>query len=320
MATRTPSYVMFSDLKRFGHISHYEAARVLLSDAAPEGGEVAPRNRIEDRTYLSRQVVNAAPGQLQPAFFGDFCRSAQTLLARMLPQHGGDAAARDAVLSHYAKDACERMQEALTSCGIDANIYANLVRRVMGRDDLSQGQRLVLVTTLFLVMGCLSDPSAAVSCARGFLDRHLIARAHTEETTFCPRPAAPGRTGRAARMGLMRVFADSSVRDVVYPLRGGEEGTVIGALSCDEGSVTDVDGDVSARHLLISSSEGAWYATGLGSTNGTVVLRPGADEPEVIEPPRSASSGRAPRRCRIEQGDLLCLGATTRFLVVRLAD
>ena len=67
MAGDTPSRVMYVDLKRFGRMSNYEAARVLLADRPTEDGRLSPRDRIEDRTYLSRQIVNAAPGQ-QPPF------------------------------------------------------------------------------------------------------------------------------------------------------------------------------------------------------------------------------------------------------------
>ena len=320
MTGRMPSYVMFSDLRRFGRMSHYDAARVLLSDTAAEGEQVSPRARVEDRTYLSRQIVNAAPGQIPPSYFGDFYRAAQVILPRLLAQHGNDAAGREAVQQHYSDDACSLMQDSLSSCGIDANIYANLVRRVMGRDDLAQNQRLTLLVMLFLIMGCLSDPAAAVARIDDFMEQNLIFRTNTEETTFLPRGEPGHREDAATHMGLIRIFPDSSVRDVVYPLRGGDGGTVIGALSCDPGSITDVDADVSARHLRITSSGGVWYATGLGATNGTVVMRPGSDEPIVVELPRARREDRSARPQRIRQGDMLCLGSTTRFLVVRLAD
>ena len=320
MADRLPSYVMFTDLKRFGRISHYDAARILLSDEATEEGQPSPRTRVEDRTYLSRQVVNAAPGQLPPAFFADFYRSAQTVLSLLFSQYGGDAAGRTAIQDHYAGAACEGMRDALALCGIDANIYVNLVRRVMGRDDLGQGQRLVLLVMLFLIMGCLADPAAAVSRIEEFLEQNKISRTNTEETTFCPREASRDYADRAPHMGLIRIFPDNSVRDVVYPLRGGDEGTLVGALSCKPGSITDVDADVSARHLLITSTDDVWYATGLGSTNGTAVMRPGSGEPVVVEPPRSERPDGTVRPTRIKQGDILCLGSTTRFMVVRLAD
>ncbi len=320
MASRLPSYVMFTDLKRFGRISHYDAARILLSDAAAEGEQPSPRSRVEDRTYLSRQIVNAAPGQIPPALFSDFHRSAQTVLSQLLSQHGSDAAGRSAIQDHYAGPACESMRDALVGCGIDANIYVNLIRRVMGRDDLGQGQRLVLLVMLFLIMGCLADPAAAVSHIEEFLEQNKISRTSTDETTFCPQEKGRRYADRAPHMGLVRIFPDCSVRDVVYPLRGGDEGTVVGALSCKPGSITDVDADVSARHLLITSADDVWYATGLGSTNGTAIMRPGSSEPVVVEPPRSERPDGTVRPTRIKQGDILCLGSTTRFLVVRLAD
>ena len=87
-----------------------------------------------------------------------------------------------------------------------------------------------------------------------------------------------------------------------------------------ENTLPSVTERVSARHLLITSADDVWYATGLGSTNGTAIMRPGSSEPVVVEPPRSERPDGTVRPTRIKQGDILCLGSTTRFLVVRLAD
>lgn len=322
MAENTPSYVMYADLKRFGRVSNYEAARLLLSGECRDGERLSPRDRIEDRTFLSRRVVNAAPGELPPDFFEDAGRAAQSLVSLMLSRRPQGAESRASIERHYAGEAPEAMCRALRDHGIDANVYRNLVARVSARDDLAGAQRTALLLTLFLVMGCRSDPGEAVARTEDFVSRNLLSGARTAETS----PGGRGQDDRAASgaggtgLGLMRLFPDGSLRAVVYRLSEAEGGTVVGSLACEPGSITDVDADVSRRHLRIVCENGRWYAEGLGSTNGTAILAPGSDTPEPLEEPRSRrADGVAPARRRIRHGDVLLLGATTRFLVVRLA-
>ena len=47
MADETPSRVMYADLKRFGRISNYDAARMLLADRADDDGRVYKISGIE---------------------------------------------------------------------------------------------------------------------------------------------------------------------------------------------------------------------------------------------------------------------------------
>ena len=61
-------------------------------------------------------------------------------------------------------------------------------------------------------------------------------------------------------------------------------GSIIGALALEDGAVTDVGLDVSAKHLRIFAENNAWYAQDLGSTNGT----------HLIEQPITANSTSAP--------------------------
>lgn len=57
-------------------------------------------------------------------------------------------------------------------------------------------------------------------------------------------------------------------------------GSIIGALALEDGAVTDVGLDVSAKHLRIFAENNAWYAQDLGSTNGTHLIRT-ADNSEL---------------------------------------
>lgn len=123
----------------------------------------------------------------------------------------------------------------------------------------------------------------------------------------------------AERLGLIRIVGNAA-KPPLYPLNEGEGGTVIGSLATGTGAITDVDRDVSRRHARVFAKDGYWYVQGLGSTNGTVLIS-GADMSQrVVEPPRHT------RRPGVEyppvplwHSDTICLGATTRFLVMKLA-
>lgn len=84
-------------------------------------------------------------------------------------------------------------------------------------------------------------------------------------------------------------------------------GSIIGALALEDGAVTDVGLDVSAKHLRIFAENNAWYAQDLGSTNGTHLIRT-ADNSGL-----DISSG-AP--AQLYPGDILRLGLSTTFAVV----
>ena len=58
----TPSSYMYSDLRSFGGITNKDAASELLTDRTVCGNG-APRDRINERTFLSRQIVHATPSQ-----------------------------------------------------------------------------------------------------------------------------------------------------------------------------------------------------------------------------------------------------------------
>lgn len=94
----TPSSYMFADLRMFGGITNKEAAKELLTDKANYGG-AAPRDRINERTFLSRQIVHAAPSQVHPEFFADFSQSTQTLTGKIV-SNLATATAHEEVAAH----------------------------------------------------------------------------------------------------------------------------------------------------------------------------------------------------------------------------
>lgn len=96
-----------------------------------------------------------------------------------------------------------------------------------------------------------------------------------------------------------------------YIIKLSTIGSVIGALALEDGAITDVGPDVSARHLRIYLDNESWWAQDLGSTNGTRLLEIEANEEVDI------SSGSP---VQIHPGDFLRLGLSTTFAVAAVAS
>lgn len=103
----TPSSYMYSDLRSFGGITNKEAASELLTGRTLCGNG-APRDRINERTFLSRQIVHAAPSQVHPEFFGDFHQSAQTITSKIVSNLAKPCAYHE-VIEHYGGVAAKEM-------------------------------------------------------------------------------------------------------------------------------------------------------------------------------------------------------------------
>lgn len=80
----------------------------------------------------------------------------------------------------------------------------------------------------------------------------------------------------------------------------------MGSLATGTADLTDVQADVSSRHLRVWRDEDAWWAMDLRSTNGSW-LTPACGERVRLEPGVRREVGPA---------DELALGATTAFVLV----
>ena len=103
----------------------------------------------------------------------------------------------------------------------------------------------------------------------------------------------------------------------LYPLATDAAGSIIGSLASGPAAITDVDADVSREHARIYRTGQHWYIVGLNSTNGTSVIS-GADKVvRTVEPPRGERPrGYEPEPMEILPSDTICLGASTRFMVM----
>ena len=214
------------------------------------------------------------------------------------------------------------MATSLEHWGFDGSILCNIFDRIAVTPGLKQSDRLLLELLALTVCGCLADPNAAASEVKDFAITQLAQTFGTLETaevvqaqdTNCKVNEPP------AKLGLLRLAKDGSALPPIYPLSLDPEGTVLGSFAHDRNAITNVGPDVSRRHLRVAFSNDTWLASGLHSTNGTVlVTRSGVTT--VIEKPRSLrTADDEDKQIPIHDGDLLKLGSSTEFLVLKISS
>lgn len=309
----TPSSYMYSDLRSFGGITNKEAASELLTDQTPCGNG-APRDRINERTFLSRQIVHATPSQVHPEYYGDFHQSAQTITSKIASNLAMPCAYHE-VIKHYGGQAAKEMGALLRHYSLDGNLYANAIRRINASPMPESSDKAVLLVMMFLITGCLADPEIAAKTTRSFMAKKLSFTFSTLQPSLAHPDHPIKGPDDPIKLGLIRI--DNEVAcSPIYPLSTSKEGTIIGLLATGSQNINDVDIDVSRKHLRVFEDGNTWYAQGLGSTNGTTLIS-GADKSiTVVEPQKSAAKQCPP--VKISHGDTLCLGKTTRFLILKI--
>ena len=315
----TPSSVLYTDFRQFGGIAHRDTAQIVLNGSALYGGKPL-RQRIDDKTFLSREIVHARPHALPPELFSDFASSAQRLCARLITAHSGGADGSSAVIAHYRGPAAHVMAEALEATDIDAAPYHHMVRKIMSLTIEPASARALLLVMLFVITGCLASPAAAINAIDAFANVALSISLDTLVAAHGVTISAPAPSAMP-HLGLIRLI-DGAFRPPIYRLSTAAEGTVLGCLPSGPSTIADVDPDVSRNHARIWRNGARWFIADLGSTNGTRVIS-GADKSL-----HDLADSRDPRMqgvnvsqpFEISNSDIICLGATTRFLVMKLTS
>lgn len=315
----TPSSVLYTDFRQFGGIAHRDTAQIVLNGSALYGGKPL-RQRIDDKTFLSREIVHARPHALPPELFSDFASSAQRLCARLITAHGGGADGCSKVIAHYRGAAARAMAEALETAGIDAAPYHNMVRKIMSLTIEPESDRALLLVMLFVITGCLASPAAAINAIDAFANVALSISLDTLVAAHGVTISAPAPSAMP-HLGLIRLI-DGAFRPPIYRLSTAAEGTVLGCLPSGPSTIADVDPDVSRNHARIWRNGARWFIADLGSTNGTRVIS-GADK--SLHDLASSKGARmqgvdVSQPFEISNSDIICLGATTRFLVMKLTS
>ena len=245
----TPTAYLFDELRQQAGISNRDAALILLSTRPIYAGR-SPRDRIGERTFLSREVVHVTPNKINPAIYGDFSQSAQTITSRLAGIHGWGDKAHAQVISRYAGEAATNMVRLLDAYGREGRIYANTVMRVGSLRLSRESDRAVLLVLAFVVAGCLADPRAASEEVERFTREKLAREMGTLISDPTPRAQQTMFDGAPNLLGLVRVVS-GSIRPPIYPLSQGPKGTVIGSIPSEGSSITDVEVDVSRQHLMV---------------------------------------------------------------------
>lgn len=316
----SPSSVMYAELKALG-INNRDAATILL-DVDTKFGTGKLRARIESRSQLSRSIVHVPPGELDASLFRDYSKSVPRIVHRVLDglekRRSEDAVAF--IVDTFSGSAAEAMQKALIAYGIDSSAYRNALFRISQLEEVEIADKAELYVMLFVVTGCTGDPSEAA---------HAVTRATIEtfKTDFKTPKVTVDMQGIGARkpgkrLALARILDNGLIfTGSMHPLATGGSKTIIGAFAKGENVISDVGEDVSRRHAAIYEKDGHWYVIGLGSLNGTAVIGGSDKLVHIVEPPREARPhGFAPKPYEVLPTDIICFGATTRFMALPIPD
>ena len=310
---------MYSEFKALG-LDNRSAALVLI-DTDHAFGEVNMRERIESRDRLSRTIVHAKPGDIHPELFNDFALSSQVLLRVLIDKLKAKKVddPRTALLERFSGPAAQNMMAALKECRIDPYAYANTLDAIARLERLNDFQNALLYLILFVATGCTGDPLFAAQTVERFALEEL------NEAFLTPEPgvyATPETQPRSEDLALVRIIGGQMKGgSSFYVLTKRESGTEIGTLATGSDAIRDVDEDVSRHHARVFERDGHWFVEDLGSTNGTSVIA-GSDKVEhvVQEPRRKRKQAASSDAYEIFPTDTLCLGATTRFMVIPVAN
>lgn len=296
---------MFEMFKRYGGLSHKELASLVLSGRPLSNGR-SPLSRASDRTWLSRLVVNAPVGSLQPQYFRDFGMATQRVMDRLRSNSRGEISS-GRMIDMVCGDAGKPMEYALAACHQDVTMYRNALDRYAGDEGRTPGERAEAVMVLFVAAACTANVPAAVAYANSYVASVLGGRMRTPVTLSNVTLSDLADSGvPATALGLMRV-ANGYISGVPFWVDPGGEGAVIGSMAMGAHDITEVEADVSAEHARVWCEEGVWNVRDLGSRNGSRLLNGATGEEVQLAPGEPVQIG---------PGDELSLGAATTFMAV----
>ena len=310
---------MYAELKALG-LSNREVAVTLL-DTERRIGDSLVIDRIDSRSLLSRTIVHVAPGEVPPTLLKDFSSSVQVLMGKSIAKMKKTRPC-DASLEYekrFSRPAAQAMQAALRAYNIDDSVYRNTLAHIANLDIAGGSDRALLYFMLFVVTGCTGNPREGARQVEQFSSSNVGAFFHTVEADV---GVVEEVEDEDYNLGLMRIVGGKlKGANGFYKLDASDRGTEIGSLTAEAHAINDVDEDVSRHHARIYKQGSHWYIIGLKSTNGTTVIS-GEDKMEhVVEPPRR-ERGRdyVPEPYEIFPTDTICLGSSTRFMVLPVMD
>ena len=318
----TPCFVVFGFLKREASINYKDFAMHLFNKEA-KLGRVPLLNKLEDKTFMSRQVVRLAPGEMSLNMFDDFAQTAtfawNELRENCLGAAAAEATSEEKTQAAHDKlidEAVPQMKAALDAFSLKGASFMNVVIAVSNLPQLTLGNKGYLIMLLFIASGCTGNVSFAIDTTIEHMNRKgaVMRTAQLGDTAEMePVRATEDNYG----ITLFRIINGTMVTPG-YELYEGEEGNEVGLLPMGRHTIADVEKTVSRRHLKIwKSEEGKWLAQGMNSKNGTIKIEAGTHAEVVVEHARNMACGARPPIVEIEPGDHLILGQSTEFAVCR---
>ncbi|WP_186365824.1 FHA domain-containing protein [Enorma burkinafasonensis] len=300
----TPCGAMFTLLKRKGGLSNREVAGMVLSSRPLSDGK-SPVSRIGDRTWVSRFVVHAPVGSLQERYFRDYGVAAQRVFDRL--RSGRRHLSNQQVIELILDRQEHLMEQALEAQHQSAVMYRHAVERILELPGESPGERAEMLMVLFIATGCSGQVRSAVAYTLDYAKSMFDARPGTPPSEALDVESVRVADDAPRPLGLLRL-RDGLVMGGPYWIDPAGAGAEVGALATGAGDVSDVEGDVSARHVRICrDAEQGWRVEDLGSTNGTVLTDASTGAEQHLD-----EGAPVP----LHAGDELRLGAATVFVVI----
>ncbi len=206
---------------------------------------------------------------------------------------------------------------ALNAYGLDYQMYRNEVGRLRRVRLRVERDRVLMLIMLFCATGCLADARMATKVVEDFASNKLAQDLATVTTVEDMRARYTVEEGEPVSLGLLRMVNGAAIPPIH---RLAFSGSMVGSLVTGDGCISNVEPDVSRRHARIWHDGNRWLCTGLGSTNGTTIISGKDHSVLCVEPPRYGNQGDDPYPPQeIHEGDTLCFGRSTQFLVLRVS-
>ncbi len=310
----TPRETLFEEINAHWGINNKELARAIVKRDSATSGR-SPLQLIEVRSSLSRSVVHVAPGENVYGWLAPYEQSVPRVMA--LLKRAKKLNGNDDILDKLTGDCAQSMRASLDAYGQDGALYQNTAARIRSGALASPADAAETALALFLVAGCAGNAREAARFVIDMMER--LAMPAEMQTRFATDEETSAPLGNASHLGLYRLH-DGKLAGTPHVLNESSEGTEIGSMSLASYSINDVGKGVSRRHARIWRDDaGAWQLEDLGSTNGTVVVRPDGRRVVVGAPKSAPVSQGASGPTSIAPGDRIVLAERTEFAVVELA-
>ena len=310
MAKATPVGVLYTSLSYAGQTRQFGDFDKCLLSHQPLGEGLSSAYDLSASlpSYRTREILLKDPRDVDSRLFCDVFEAA-TKVAEYLRSKGLDDAQ---LIGLFSRDYADALVQSFIDWGFDHTLFQNRMRQLAHEPADVLTPRVVIM--LYLSAVFFNDPLTAISHFEKQAQMHGLLDAAGNSAGQVDAPT--GSTAKSAVMVLQRLMRDGTYGSA-YVLSSTEE-TVIGRTDPACNVISDVSGNVSRNHLRVWCEDGFWFVQGMGSTNGSVVVRADGSVETIEEPRETRPRSAMPPIVEIRRGDTLRLAMDT-FFVFRAA-